>query len=212
MTHAKTQSSQSTWRIILRSMCMTALAGVLTTLLPPLAQAENPGQADVPPDLQVPAGNRAFLTAHAVGTQNYICLPSGAGLAWTFLGPQATLVDRHGRQIATHFLSPNPDEGGTPRATWQHSHDTSAVWAVAIVPSSDPRWVAPGAIPWLLLDVVGAEDGPTRGDRLSDATFIQRVRTEGGVMPAGGCTQVGQRAMVPYTTDYIFYKSDGRRQ
>src|SRR4029434_1014551 len=29
----------------------------------------------VPPNIQVPAGNKAFLEGHAVGTQNYICVP-----------------------------------------------------------------------------------------------------------------------------------------
>ena len=47
-------------------------------------------------------GNLAYLVAHAVGTQAYICLPSGATMAWTFFGPQATLFDDHsGRQVIT---------------------------------------------------------------------------------------------------------------
>jgi uncharacterized protein DUF3455 len=160
------------------------------------------------PDLEVPAGNEAFLEGHAIGTQNYICLPSEAGVAWTLVGPQATLFNRWDRQLITHFLSPNPDERDTPRATWQHSRDTSTVWAVAIASSSDPNFVASGAIPWLLLRVVGAQPGPTGGDRLTETTFIQRVHTSGGVAPSTGCvevTDVGQRAFVPYTADYFFY-------
>ena len=51
-----------------------------------------------------------------------------------------------------------------PRATWQDSRDTSAVWAKAIQTSSDPNFVKPGAIPWLLLEVVGLEHGPTWGE------------------------------------------------
>jgi hypothetical protein len=31
----------------------------------------------VPPGLEVPAPNQAFLVGHAVGTQNYVCQPSG---------------------------------------------------------------------------------------------------------------------------------------
>src|SRR4051794_15288457 len=45
----------------------------------------------VPSGLEVPAGNAAFLKGHAVGTQNYVCLPSASGVAWTFFAPQATL-------------------------------------------------------------------------------------------------------------------------
>jgi hypothetical protein len=163
----------------------------------------------MPPDLQVQAGNKAFREGHAVGTQNYICLPSGASFAWTFFGPQATLFNDADRQIITHFLSPNPDERGTGRATWQQSRDTSTVWAMAIASSADPHFVTVEAIPWLLLQVVGAAPGPTGGARLTRTTFIQRVNTSGGIAPSTGCAQstdVGQRAFVPYTADYVFYK------
>ena len=104
----------------------------------------------MPDPLEVPAGNQVFLKGHAVGTQNYICLPADSSVAWTFFGPQATLFNDKDRQIITHFLSPNPDERGTARATWQHSRDTGTVWAMAIA-SSDPNVVETGAIPWLLL-------------------------------------------------------------
>ena len=162
----------------------------------------------VPADLEVPAGHTLFLQASAAGTQNYVCLPTASGFAWTFLGPQATLF-QFNRQVTTHFLSPNPDEAGLPRATWQDSQDTSRVWARAVASSSDPRFVKPGAIPWLLLEVVGADRGPGGGTRLTEATYIQRLRTSGGVAPATGCddpADMGAKALVPYKTDYLFYK------
>jgi len=95
-----------------------------------------------------------------------------------------------------------------PRATWQHSLDTSTVWAMAVASSSNTAFVAPGAIPWLRLEVVGAQDGPT-GDQLSATTFIQRLNTSGGVAPSTGCalsTDVGKKALVPYEADYFFYR------
>jgi len=171
----------------------------------------------VPTAIQVPAGNIPFLKGHAVGTQNYVCLPSGSGISWTFFGPQATLFvtlkffhREIQQQITTHFLSPNPDESGTPRATWQSSFDTSAVWARAIASSTDSHFVAPGAIPWLLLQVVGAQHGPTGGALLTRTTFIHRLNTSGGVAPLTGCsesTNVGATALVPYTADYFFYRA-----
>ncbi len=185
----------------------------------------------VPSNIQVPAGNKAFLKGHAVGTQDYICLPCpnvtipaamcpASGFAWTFFGPQATLFDDSdgNEQVITHFLSPNlsptnPVEiFGTLRATWQHSRDTSTVWAMAIASSSDPAFVTPGAIPWLRLEVVGAQDGPTGGDKLSETTFIQRLSTSGGVAPSTGCTlsaDVGKKTLVTYTADYFFYRDAG---
>jgi hypothetical protein len=128
-------------------------------------------------------------------------------------GPQATLFNDDEMQIITHFLSPNPDEAGMARATWQHSRDTSTVWAMAIESSTDPAFVEPDAIPWLLLEVVGADSGPTGGDRLTETAYIQRVYTSGGRAPTTGCADatIGNTVLVPYTTDYIFYKASRRK-
>jgi hypothetical protein len=194
-----------TARRILFITCATALAVAFTVGLPQPARADHVAPPPVPSNIEVPAGNTAFLEGHAVGTQNYICLPSG----WTFFGPQATLFNDLNEQVITHFLSPNPDEGGTARATWQHSQDTSTVWAAAVASYSNPGFVARGDIPLLLLQVVGAQDGPTGGRTLTATTFIHRLNTSGGVAPSTGCTSsdVGKRAFVPYTADYFFYSA-----
>jgi hypothetical protein len=163
----------------------------------------------VPADLEVDAEFRPYLISHAVGTQNYGSLPAGTGVAWTLLGPQATLFDGSVDQVMTHYLSPNPQEAGIARATWRHSRDTSAVWAVAVATSVDAAYVAPGAIAWLKLEVRGAQYGPNGGSTLVRTKFIQRVNTAGGVAPAAGCasaSDIGKRVFVPYTTDYVFYR------
>jgi hypothetical protein len=184
---------------------MSSIAVAQTITVPPM-----------PANLQVPDGNVVYAKGNAVGTQNYICKPSGTSYAWTLFGPQATLfvkIKLFGveitQQVMTHFLSANPDEGGTARATWQSSLDTSAVWAMAIQNSTDPNYVAPGSIAWLLLKVVGSEPGPTAGSLLTSTTFIQRLNTSAGVAPATGCdsSTVGGTVLVPYTTDYYFYKA-----
>jgi hypothetical protein len=85
------------------------------------------------------------------------------------------------------------------------------VWARAIQPSTDSNYVAPGAIPWLLLEKVGTAEGSIGGSLLAQTTFIHRVNTEGGVAPATGCTtatQLGATALVPYSTDYFFYRKE----
>jgi Protein of unknown function (DUF3455) len=209
MQYGHVQSTQNMRRLLLIAfVAVLAVAFTISPLRP--AYAADIVPPPLPPGLQVPEGNQAFLEGHAVGTQNYICLPASAGVAWTLFGPQATLFNDHDRQIITHFLSPNPDESGTARATWQHSWDTSSVWAMAIASSSDPDFVESGAIPWLLLQVVGTEAGPTDGARLTRTTFIQRLNTSGGIAPSTGCAQatdVSQRAFVPYTADYLFYKA-----
>jgi hypothetical protein len=179
-----------------------ALAVAFTVSQPLPAHADDVTAPPVPAGLQVPAGNQAFLEGAAIGTQDYICLPSGSGTAWTFFGPQATLFNEHDQQIITHFLSPNPFENGTPRVTWQDSEDTSKIWGLTIASVV----VDPTAIPWLLVQVVGAENGPTGGDKLSETTYVQRLNTVGGVAPSTSCT-VGMMSLVPYSADYFFYKA-----
>ena len=134
--------------------------------------------------------------------------PSTGGFTWTFFGPQATLLLQDGRQVATHYLSSNPVDGAA-RATWHHSADSSKVWAVARASSSDPAFVAPGSIPWLLLEVVGEEPGPSGPGMFGGTTHIQRVLTSAGTAPVEGCKSakdIGKRALVPYTTFYVFYR------
>jgi hypothetical protein len=170
---------------------------------------------NVPPQLQVPVGNSVYFVGHAVGTQNYVCLPSGDGVKFVLFTPQATLFSDDDKQVTTHFFSPNPFENGTIRATWQHSRDSSAVWAHVndgdtATFATDPSFVAVGAVPWVKLTVTkpGAENGPAGGDTLTKTTFIQRINTAGGVAPATGCTalaDVGHEAFVHYTADYVFY-------
>jgi len=201
------------------------LAGVVTVAFPirspQLARTNNITPPAVPTNIQVPTGNKAFLVGHAVGTQNYICAPSGIGVKFVLFTPQATLFDNDGEQLITHYFSPNPFETNTDpkvlgdhtiRATWEDSKDTSTVWG-QVKPgnsSSDANFVEQGAIPWLLVTKVGDQSGPTGGDRLTATTFIQRVNTHGGLAPSTGCAlpeDIGNTAFVPYSTDYYFYKS-----
>lgn len=159
----------------------------------------------LPANIRVPPGNTPYLLGHAVGTQNYICLPSGNKLVFKLFTPEATLFDKADRQIATHYFSPNPVETGTTRATWQH-RDTSTVWG-KVVPG-DSATVNTDSIDWLKVTVVGAKEGPSGGDALTHTTFIQRVNTFGGLAPSQGCSStadVGTSAFVPYKADYIFY-------
>jgi hypothetical protein len=127
----------------------------------------------------VPTGNKLFLGTHAVGTQNYVCRPSGAGVAYALFTPEATLVGEDGGQVITHNFSPNPFEpntdpkvvapGGTIRATWQF-RDTSRVWArvhTADATGSGAVTVDKNSVAWLLLDAVGKQKGPGGGDTLA---------------------------------------------
>jgi hypothetical protein len=189
----------------------TALAAALTISSAQPAHADEITPPDVPAQLAVNDGSRPFLKGRGVGTQNYVCLPSGSGFDWNLFTPEAVLLDVDGSQLTTHFFGPNPDENRTIRAAWRDSRDTSTVWGAAVATATsqtDPQFVAKNAIPWVLLDKAGVQAGPT-GDRLTKTTHIQRVNTVGGVAPpASTCSalaDVGKKAFVPYSADYFLY-------
>jgi len=190
-----------------------------------------------PAAIKPPAGNSAFLVGHAEGTQGYVCLPTSTGASWTVNGsrPEAVLSAsssgkkmknakkaRKGAFEITHFLSPdtnpnefapNPVPFGSP--TWRSSADGSVVWAKALTPpvvsGSDASCPNSGAIPCLLLQSIGSQDGPTGGKFIAQTTFIQRLNTKGGSAPANDCStsaDVGKQTLVPYTADYYFFRKD----
>jgi Protein of unknown function (DUF3455) len=191
----KNQTLRRIWVIA----CATCLAAAFTASLPQPARARNITPPPVPSDIQVPQGNFAF---REVGTQNYICLPSDGSFKFVPFTPEATLFDGLDKQVTTHFFSATPSE------------DTSVAWGGTAIPSSDPKFVAPDAIPWLKLPMAGVQVGPRGGETLTATTFIQRLNTSGGVAPAEDCTSmndIGKEAFVPYTADYFFY-TDGQKR
>jgi hypothetical protein len=195
------RSWKTTVLIVPATLALSAMALAADRIVPPA----------VPTDIQPPAGSKPILAGHAIGTQNFICAPAAtaSGLDWLFIGPQATLFGADGQQIATHFQSSNPFEGDAIHATWQHSHDSSVVWAKKYSGSTDSIYVAADAIEWLRLDVTGAQVGPIGGTKLSNTRYIQRVNTVGGLKPPSAeCTAstINTRRLVSYEADYYFYQ------
>ena len=218
----KSKLFRTSTSLIMAGLVFAGAIVAFTASSPQAAQANDITPPPLPPGLApVPAGQKLFLVGHAVGTQNYVCRPSGAGVAYVLFTPEATLFGEDGGQVITHDFTPNPFEPNTDpkvvadgmiRATWQH-RDTSRVWAKAHGTDLDGRKgvVTPdtSAIPWVLLDKVGVLKGPTGGDTLFKTTFVQRLNTTGGLAPTTGCsslTDVGNFAFVPYTADYFFYQ------
>jgi len=193
----------------------------------PTAQAQNLAFPTAPKGITPSSDHSPFALGRAIGTQGYVCLPTAVGAStasWTVKGarPEATLfqsVFGSDFQIITHFLSPNTSPvDGVPKpvpfgnATWQSSFDSSKVWAQAassIPAGSDSTCPNTGSIACLLLETVGAEQGPTGGTFLSKTSFIQRLNTNGGSAPSDGCAtagDVGNQRLVPYTADYVFFR------
>ena len=85
--------------------CATCLAAAFTVSLPQPGHARNITPPAVPLDLQVDlAQNEAFLEGHAVGTQNYICLPTDDGFQFMLFTPEATLFDSVDGEASHHPL------------------------------------------------------------------------------------------------------------
>jgi len=212
-------------RVLFALLALLVAASAAAVSLAQPARAESITPPPLPAGLApAPAGNKLFLGTHGVGTQNYVCRPSGAGVAYVLFTPQATLFSEDGGQVITHYFSPNlstnPPEPNTDpkvvadgaiRVTWQH-RDSSIIWAKLHQSGPDGSGsvtVDKSAVAWLLLDEVGVQKGPTGGDTLTKTTFVQRLNTTGGLAPKTGCsslTDVGNQAFVPYTADYFFYQ------
>ena len=150
-------------------------------------------QAALPAAVQVPAGNRVALETVGVGMITYECRAKtgAAGHEWVFVGPDAKLNSRMGTQVGKYY---------GPPATWE-SMDGPKLTAVQVA-------VAPagaGAIPLQLV-----KGNPAMGmGAMQGVTYIQRVSTVGGVAPSAACGMgnMGNKVVVPYQADYIFYKA-----
>ncbi len=88
MKHFQTPTPQNTLRRRLTTY-FVALTGACLAMLPQGLYASDSLSFPVPIEIVVPAGHKPFLRGHAVGTQNYMCLPfpipspSPSGYAWS---------------------------------------------------------------------------------------------------------------------------------
>lgn len=147
----------------------------------PVAQALP--DAPVAAAVQVPAGQQLVGKYQATGVQTYSC----ANNAWKGLEPAATLVDKDGKPIILHSRGP----------IWVSTVDGSAVEAT---PVDGAKNDVKGAVPELLL-----KTKTVRGEGLfGKVSYVQRLATEGGVAPSGGCT-AGAQVSVPYKALYTFF-------
>jgi len=147
--------------------------------------------ANVPAALTPAADQTIKASLLGVGVQIYICNATATGFAWTFVAPQANLLDDCDKLVGTHFIGP----------TWQ-SNDGSSVAAAKVAGAS----VDASAVPWLLQTATG--HGSVAG-KFSDVTSIQRLSTVGGIAPTTPCdaSNLGSISQVPYTAQYVLYKT-----
>jgi hypothetical protein len=172
--------------------CVTAitlLAGCASMSTMPIYS-----QADLPAAVQVPAGNKVAMETVGVGEITYQCNAKkdmATQFEWVFVGPDATLNDRSGKQVGKYY---------GPPATWQSGDGSKLTGAQAAVAPNGP-----GNIPNQLVKA-----NPASGNgAMTDVTYIQRVNTVGGVAPVAICaaSNMGTKQIVKYQADYIFYKT-----
>ncbi|OYU72604.1 MAG: hypothetical protein CFE45_39635 [Burkholderiales bacterium PBB5] len=150
-------------------------------------------QAMLPATVQVPAGNKVAMETVGVGEITYECRAKADAPGqhdWVFVGPDAKLMDRSGTQVGRYF---------GPPATWENT-DGSKVTATQVA-------VAPAAAGSIPLQLVKANAAMGAG-AMAGLSHIQRVATRGGVAPMAPCSadNKGQRQVVTYQADYIFWK------
>jgi hypothetical protein len=180
-------------RFLLICAALLALCGLVAASAPARTTPQTAAGDPLDPRTHAPEST-LFLAVHATGVQKYTCQANGT---WLFTDPVATLYRTTGLQqpIGTHFLN-----FATGRPVWQLK-DGSSVEAART--ASAPGGA--GNIPLLLLQATGTS-GDSFGERLGGTAWVQRLNTSGGVAPAGTCTP-GATAAVPYTTDYLFWRS-----
>ena len=151
-------------------------------------------QNSLPDAVKVPAGNKVFMETVGVGEITYECRDkaSAPGMSeWVFVGPNAVLNDRSGKQVGKYY---------GPPATWA-SMDGSSVTAtqLAVAPAGA------GNIPYQLVKANPA----TGSGAMTGVTHIQRVAIQGGVAPSTACSPAnkGTKEIVKYRADYIFWKA-----
>ncbi len=148
-------------------------------------------QDTLPMAIGVPPGHKVVLETTATGVLNYECRATPTGpFAWTLVSPQANLLDRTGKDVIAY---------SGPPAKWTHM-DGSSVVGSQIAVATNGEFNLP-------LQLARAEPSVGTG-ALQNVSFIQRIKTKGGVEKTKPCTTAngGEKVTLPYQADYIFWR------
>jgi hypothetical protein len=150
-------------------------------------------QAALPMAVQVPAGHTVALETSATGDITYLCRKKADqtdSVEWGFVGPDAGLKNRMGKDVGKYY---------GPPATWASTDGSKVTGAQLAVADAGA-----GNIP---LQLVKANPAMGQG-QMQGVQYIQRVATRGGVAPSDACNlqKLGQRQVVRYSADYIFWR------
>ena len=173
-------------------MKRTILTLLLAAALPATAAIAPP--SGIAPAMRASAAEEPAFMLSADGVHIYQCrqVDANGRFGWVFTAPDATLYEGS-RSVAT-LKSPNLVESLSDR-----SSVAGVVRATQPAGGDNLPWTAMNAQP------IGASG------LFAGVTSIQRVRTQGGAAPAGGCgpDNDGAESRVGFRADYYFYKGRG---
>ena len=153
--------------------------------------AQDLAPSSIPDSIKAPATDKLAMTVTAKGVQIYECRSKKddpTQFEWALKAPEADLFDASGKKVGKHYGGP----------TWESNDGSKVVGEVK------GRFDSPdGSIPWLLLAAKKTDGTGVMGK----VTSIQRISTEGGKAPAGGCDAAhsGTELRVNYNATYLFY-------
>lgn len=154
-------------------------------------------EIEIPAAISIPNADKYDCVVKVVGKGYQIyqvqeTTPGSGVYQWVFIAPEANLYNKESIKVGAHAAGP----------IWRDlSGNTIGAVKEASVSSPD----AVHNIPWLRLKV----NIPTLAGMFSQALYIQRLATVGGVAPLTAATKdnIGQQVKVPYLALYAFYKA-----
>ena len=170
------------------------LLAPLAVLVAACASGPAPKMVDnsqLPEAVRAPVGARQTMWTVGRGELTYECREKkdmAGAFEWAFVGPVATLYGADQAAVGKYYAGP----------TWE-AKDGSRVTGKQVA-------VAPGGTGNIPLQLVKADPAMGMG-AMQGVAYIQRLNTQGGVAPAGGCDAQarGKRQQVAYSADYVFY-------
>ena len=177
------------------TLCASVAAAALLTACGSMPSGQAFTQDGLPDAVRVPAGHKVAWETVGVGQITYECRTkkdAADQFEWVFVGPDARLLDRAGKQVGKYY---------GPPATWE-SNDGSKLTATQLA-------VAPFGTGNIPLQLVKANPAEGKG-AMSGVSYIQRVALKGGVAPSSECTAAnkGKQEVVKYQADYIFWAAN----
>ena len=179
--------------LIASAATLTAVAALGGCAMSPMMAPMMVDNAALPEAVRVPAGEVQKLATVTDGGQiTYECRDKkdmAGQYEWVFVGPVAQLKDASGKTVGNYF---------GPPATWVSTDGSKVVGKqVAVAPNQ------PGSLP---LQLVKA-DAVSGSGAMQGVTYVQRLKTVGGVVPAAPCAEANktEKKVVSYSADYVFY-------